>query len=229
MLEEAFATADAMEQQGFRPEARTMNLLINACTRTKQPHRARALVEEMRTKHGETSLLQALQHWAFSQGACCDGVRQCADGRVQGQLTARAGVQPDRWTYNALLGCCSRAGDMDGAHEVWTQMKHSDVPPDAFTVVWEHRSKAVVCKLSILCLDLYGLVCSAVLMESAVLCVQRALSEAFGSNVALAAEVTREAHQLQVSSPGLPARNPTVSRIRPAKCIAHEGTSSPLH
>ena len=66
--------------------------------------------------------------------------------RTRHHFFARAGVQPDKWTFNALLGCCSRAGDMDGAHEVWTQMKQSGVPPDTFTVVRCARGR-LMCSL----------------------------------------------------------------------------------
>ncbi len=52
-MEEAVATAALMQQRGITLATRTLNILLSACARAGQPHRAEALLEEMTAKHGE--------------------------------------------------------------------------------------------------------------------------------------------------------------------------------
>ena len=53
LIEEAVATAALMQQQGITLATRTLNVLLSACARAGQPHRAEALLEEMTARHGE--------------------------------------------------------------------------------------------------------------------------------------------------------------------------------
>lgn len=53
LVEEAVATAARMQHQGITLATRTLNVLLSACARAGQTHRAEALLEEMTAKHGK--------------------------------------------------------------------------------------------------------------------------------------------------------------------------------
>lgn len=49
------------------------------------------------------------------------------------KMTANAHTEPNNVTYNSLLDCCVRCGDIDKAAELFAEMKARHVKPDLIT------------------------------------------------------------------------------------------------
>lgn len=55
LLDEAMNTHERMKAQGLQPTTWTLNILVNACARAKQPKKALELIERLQNSAGSTS------------------------------------------------------------------------------------------------------------------------------------------------------------------------------
>lgn len=101
-------------------------MLISACGRARQPHRAADVVDRLMP---QARGYRAGVGWSGLVGAAPAGGPQMTThhARPPPLLPLQAGVQPSVAVWNALLGAYGRAGSVDAAYAAWEKMLDSGV------------------------------------------------------------------------------------------------------
>ncbi len=101
--EEAIGTFKAMQQGGLPPTTWSLNILLSACARTRQPVRAKEIMEDLTSQGVKSDVMT----WntllsAFARAKHIDGAYQVW------QQMQQSGVTPDRFTQVGVFSSICR-------------------------------------------------------------------------------------------------------------------------
>lgn len=128
-LDNAFNVFLKMKEQKLQPNDVTYGCLIDACIRNHNLEKAEEVFASMEEDQAiiNTIILSTMIK-GYSKAHKLDKALALYE-----KMKLSPNIEPNNVTYNSLIDCCVRCGDVDKASALFDEMKERHVQPDLIT------------------------------------------------------------------------------------------------